>query len=65
MTELGPHSMRKRTLKSGRRKKERVSKANPKCMLPIVSTSVEVADGGVLQCTMETVLGSTTSNVSS
>ncbi|KAJ3529209.1 hypothetical protein NM688_g7884 [Phlebia brevispora] len=30
VTELGPHAVRKRTLKSGRKKKERQSKANPK-----------------------------------
>ncbi|EJF61215.1 hypothetical protein DICSQDRAFT_61315 [Dichomitus squalens LYAD-421 SS1] len=30
VTELGPHHMRKRTLKSGREKKERQSKADPK-----------------------------------
>ncbi|OJT03792.1 RNA polymerase I-specific transcription initiation factor rrn7 [Trametes pubescens] len=30
VTELGPHAVRKRTLKSGRKKKERQSKADPK-----------------------------------
>ncbi|KAM5540486.1 hypothetical protein V8D89_005944 [Ganoderma adspersum] len=30
VTELGPHHMRKRTLKSGRKKKERQSRADPK-----------------------------------
>ncbi|KAI0686432.1 hypothetical protein BC835DRAFT_1288082 [Cytidiella melzeri] len=30
VNELGPHTVRKRTLKSGRKKKERVSKADPK-----------------------------------
>ena len=29
MTELGPHHMRKRTLKSGRKKQEQQSKADP------------------------------------
>ncbi|KAI0347266.1 hypothetical protein BDW22DRAFT_1321340 [Trametopsis cervina] len=30
VAELGPHAVRKRTLKSGRKKKERMSKADPK-----------------------------------
>lgn len=29
--EMGPHAMRKRALKSTRKKKEKVSKADPKC----------------------------------
>ena len=30
VTELGPHALHKRTIKSTRKKKERQSKANPK-----------------------------------
>ena len=36
--ELGPHALRKRTLKSGRKKKERISKADPNRELTLIST---------------------------
>jgi RNA polymerase I-specific transcription initiation factor RRN7 len=29
--DMGPHDLRKRALKSGRKKKEKGSKADPKC----------------------------------
>lgn len=64
LDEFGPHTLQKRTLKSGRKKKERKSNADPRCELPANGRSRENNPSLTHpQCITVTGLAITTFNV--